>query len=246
MNKTEVLSPAGGIEEFYAAINSGADAVYTGLKLYSARKNAKNLEIDELREIVSYAHLIGKKVYVTLNTMLFNEEIENLISILPEIFSCNPDGIIVQDIGLFSVLKKYSKGVELHASTQMTADNFYAVKNLKDVGFDRVVVAREMSIDEISHIKEELEVDIEAFVHGALCVCYSGECYFSSTIGERSANRGDCAQPCRKRYNLIVDDRPIGENGFYLSMKDLNTSSNIEDIVEYVDSLNIEGRMKNK
>ena len=246
MNKTEILSPAGGIEEFYAAINSGADAVYTGLKLYSARKNAKNLEIDELREIVSYAHLIGKKVYVTLNTMLFNEEIENLISILPEIFSCNPDGIIVQDIGLFSVLKKYSKGVELHASTQMTADNFYAVKNLKDVGFDRVVVAREMSIDEISHIKEELEVDIEAFVHGALCVCYSGECYFSSTIGERSANRGDCAQPCRKRYNLIVDERPIGKNGFYLSMKDLNTSSNIEDIAEYVDSLKIEGRMKNK
>ncbi len=246
MNKTEILSPAGGIEEFYAAINCGADAVYTGLKSYSARKNAKNLDIGELREIVSYAHLIGKKVYITLNTMLFNEEIENLISILPEIFSCNPDGIIVQDIGLFSVLKNYSKGVELHASTQMTADNFYAVKNLKDFGFDRVVVAREMSIDEISHIKEELKVDIEAFVHGALCVCYSGECYFSSTIGERSANRGDCAQPCRKRYNLILDDKPIGKNGFYLSMKDLNTSSNIEDIAKYVDSLKIEGRMKNK
>lgn len=246
MNKTEILSPSGGIEEFYAAINCGADAVYTGLKSYSARKNAKNLDIGELREIVSYAHLIGRKVYITLNTMLFNEEIENLISILPEIFSCNPDGIIVQDIGLFSVLKNYSKGVELHASTQMTADNFYAVKNLKDFGFDRVVVAREMSIDEISHIKEELKVDIEAFVHGALCVCYSGECYFSSTIGERSANRGDCAQPCRKRYNLILDDKPIGKNGFYLSMKDLNTSSNIEDIAKYVDSLKIEGRMKNK
>lgn len=244
--KTEILSPAGGIEEFYAAINSGADAVYTGLKLYSARKNAKNLEIGELREITSYAHLIGKKVYLALNTMLFNEEIEDLISSLPEIFSCNPDGIIVQDIGLFSVLRKYSKGVELHASTQMTADNFYAVKNLKTYGFDRVVVSREMSIDEIALIKKDLKVDIEAFVHGALCVCYSGECYFSSTIGERSANRGDCAQPCRKRYNLIVDNKPVGKNGFYLSMKDLNTSHYIKAIAQHVDSLKIEGRMKNK
>lgn len=243
---TELLSPAGGIEEFYAAMNAGSDAVYTGLKLYSARKNAKNVSPDELNEITSYAHLIGKKVYVALNTILFDDEINKLISIMPKILKAAPDGIIIQDIGLFSVLKQFSKGVELHASTQMTADNYFAVATLSNFGFDRVVVAREMNISEIKDIKENLDVDIETFVHGALCVCYSGECYFSSALGDRSANRGDCAQPCRKRYQLMVNGNLTGKNGFYLSMKDLNTNENIEDIANYSDSLKIEGRMKNK
>ncbi|MCI6610663.1 MAG: U32 family peptidase [Ezakiella sp.] len=243
---TELLSPAGGREEFYAAMNAGSDAVYTGLKLYSARKNAKNLTLDELKEITSYAHLTCKKVYIALNTLLFDDEIKKLISIMPKILKAAPDGIIIQDMGLFSVLKQFSKGVELHASTQMTADNFFAVATLSNFGFDRVVVAREMNISEIKDIKENLDVDIETFVHGALCVCYSGECYFSSALGERSANRGDCAQPCRKRYQLMVDGNLTGKNGFYLSMKDLNTSENIEEIANYSDSLKIEGRMKNK
>lgn len=131
---TELLSPAGGIEEFYAAMNAGSDAVYTGLKLYSARKNAKNVSPDELNEITSYAHLIGKKVYVALNTILFDDEINKLISIMPKILKAAPDGIIIQDIGLFSVLKQFSKGVELHASTQMTADNYFAVATLSNFG----------------------------------------------------------------------------------------------------------------
>lgn len=245
-NYFELLSPAGGKDEFFAAINSGADAVYTGLQSYSARKNAKNLSLSDLKECVSYAHLIGKKVYVTLNIMMFDEEIQDLISFLPSVFDIGPDGIIIQDIGVFNLLKKHSSGIELHASTQMTADNFYGVKNLSDFGFDRVVVAREMSIEEIKDIKNSIDVSIEGFVHGALCVCYSGECYFSSAIGERSANRGDCAQPCRKRYNLFSNGVSTGKSGFYLSMKDLNTSSDIKDVAKYLDSLKIEGRMKNK
>lgn len=245
-NNRELLAPGGGFDEIIAAFNAGADAVYTGLKSYSARKLAKNLDLDELDYVVKYAHSMGKKIFVAINTIMYDLEIENLIEMIDEIISKAPDAIIVQDIGLFSVLKKLYPDIELHASTQMTADNLYAVKNLSELGFDRVVVARELSLDEIIDIKNHIDVDLEVFVHGALCVCYSGDCYFSSSIGTRSANRGDCAQPCRKRYDLIVNGQKTNKNGFYLSMKDLNSSTDLKKLVGVADSFKIEGRMKSK
>lgn len=245
-NSGELLAPGGGYDEVIAAFNAGADAVYTGLKSFSARKLAKNLSIEELENVVGYAHAMGKKIFVAINTIMYDAEIEELMTTIDEIISKSPDAIIIQDIGLFSVLKKLYPELEMHASTQMTADNFYAVKNLNDLGFKRVVVARELSYDEIGEIKSQLDVDLEVFVHGALCVCYSGDCYFSSAIGTRSANRGDCAQPCRKRYELIVNGKNSGKTGCYLSMKDLNSSTDLKKLVGVADSFKIEGRMKSK
>ena len=245
-NKGELLAPGGGFDEVIAAFNAGADAVYTGLKSYSARKLAKNLSLDELDYLIKYAHMMDKKIFLAINTIMYDGELEDLMETIDQIISKGPDAIIIQDMGLFSLLKEAYPDLEMHASTQMTADNYYAVKNLRDLGFERVVVARELAADEISDIKEDLSVDLEVFIHGALCVCYSGDCYFSSAIGTRSANRGDCAQPCRKRYRLLVDGKPTDKEGFYLSMKDLNSSFDLPKLVGVADSFKIEGRMKSK
>ncbi|MDY3946904.1 MAG: U32 family peptidase [Ezakiella sp.] len=246
MSNIELLSPAGGIDELISAFNAGADAVYTGLKAFSARKHAKNLSLDELKLASAYAGLLKKSILLAINTILYDREIEELMTNSDEIISTNPGGIIIQDMGFFDILKNLYPSVERHASTQMTADNYYAVKNLKELGFDRVVLAREMNIDEIREIKRDIDVELEVFIHGALCVCYSGDCYFSSTIGDRSANRGDCAQPCRKKYTLIVDGEEKSEDGFFLSMKDEHSGENILQLIDACDSLKIEGRMKGK
>lgn len=244
-NSTELLSPAGGIGEAFAAFRYGADAIYTGLTAFSARRRAKNMTLEELAYICAYAHLRKKKVYLALNTILMDEEIEDAVEIARRADACGVDGIILQDPGLFLRLLDLPLSAELHASTQMTADSAEAICQLYALGYDRIVAAREMELEEILHAKQSCGASIEVFLHGALCVCVSGQCFLSASIGQRSANRGDCAQPCRKRYCLYADGKPTSTTGFLLSMKDLCTGGRIQDLSVF-DSLKIEGRMKPK
>ena len=243
-NNIELLAPAGGLTEGIVAINSGADAIYTGLKEFSARKHAKNLTLEELEKLTQYCHLKNKKIFLACNTLLYDEEIEKFLKLLPDLIDIGIDAIIVQDIGLFNILKNMDLNIEIHASTQMNIDSKQGAKIAKKIGFDRVVLARELSLNDIKDISNNSSIDTEVFIHGAMCVCVSGQCNFSSSIGIRSANRGDCAQPCRKPYNLIVDNNFI-KNSYILSMKDLNLNYDLDRLIESgVKSFKIEGRMK--
>lgn len=238
----ELLAPAGTYEAFIAAVENGADAVYLGGKLFNARANASNFDIDELKKIVEYAHLRNVKIYLTLNTLLSDKEMKEALSFAYDIYEIGIDAVIVQDLGLASVLHKYIPNLQLHASTQMTVYNLEGVKELEKVGFSRVVLARELSLEEIKYICENTSIEIEVFVHGALCVCYSGQCLMSSMIGDRSGNRGKCAQPCRMLYKLMEDEKEVG-SGYLLSPKDLCTIDLLKTFPN-VKSLKIEGRMK--
>ena len=240
MGNREILAPAGTYECFRAAINAGADAVYLGGSMFGARAFAGNFEEAELIKAIRTAHLYGRKVYLTVNTLLRNDELEKLVQYVKPYYEEELDAVIVQDYGVFAVLREAFPGLDLHASTQMTITGKYGAQLLKDMGATRVVPARELSAKEIRDIYDNVDVEIESFVHGALCYCYSGQCLLSSMIGGRSGNRGRCAQPCRLTYSA----NGISEK-YLLSPKDMCTIEAVPDILDAgVYSLKIEGRMK--
>ena len=244
--KPELLAPAGDMRSLIAAVENGADAVYLGIKDFSARAYAGNFTIDEFREALDYAHMRGVKVYVTLNTLIKDTEMEKIAKLMQTLDELGTDAIIVQDMGLLSLAGKIVPEMNVHASTQMTIHNSEGVRFLHDMGVRRVVLAREMALAEIKEIIQNTDMEIETFVHGALCICYSGQCLMSSMIGGRSGNRGYCAQPCRKKYDLYRKGKKVSTNGkFLLSPRDLNSSDILPELIEAgIGSFKIEGRMK--
>ena len=244
----ELLAPAGTMENFMAALESGADAIYLGGKVFNARAHAANFGIDELREAVRLAHILDVSVYVTVNILIGDTELNDLEQYIKDLDSIGVDAIIVQDLAVAEIAKRVAPNIHLHGSTQMTAATLDAVRFYESLGFTRVVLARELSLKEIQHICKQCKAEIEVFVHGALCVCYSGQCLMSSFIGGRSGNRGACAQPCRLPYELL-DSK--GESvlpkheAYLLSPKDLNYSEHMNELVAAgVTSFKVEGRMK--
>ena len=244
----ELLAPAGTMENFMAALESGADAIYLGGKVFNARAHAANFGIDELREAVRLAHILDVSVYVTVNILIGDTELKDLEQYIKDLDSIGVDAIIVQDLAVAEIAKRVAPNIHLHGSTQMTAATLDAVRFYESLGFTRVVLARELSLKEIQHICKHCKTEIEVFVHGALCVCYSGQCLMSSFIGGRSGNRGACAQPCRLPYELL-DSK--GESvlpkheAYLLSPKDLNYSEHMNELVAAgVTSFKVEGRMK--
>lgn len=248
MNEIELLAPVGSFDALKAAVQNGANAVYLGGKDFSARASANNFDREELIEAVKYAHIRDVRVFVTTNTLIKQNEIEDFVEYAKFLYDIDVDALIMQDIGVAMLIHDLLPDFELHASTQMVAHSLEDVQYLESVGFKRVVLARELTVDEIKYICDNTNVDIEVFVHGALCVCYSGGCLMSSMIGNRSGNRGRCAQPCRQKYTMIdiSTGEEIHSNGEYLlSTKDLNTIEDVDKIIETgVLSLKIEGRMK--
>ena len=241
MNKVELLAPAGNYEAFLGAINAGADAVYLGGNKYGARAYADNFSEEEIISAIRYAHLFNRKVYLTINTLMKETEYEELCEYVKPLYINGLDGVIIQDLGAFFVLKKACPKLELHASTQMTLTGELGVSYLKEIGAHRVVPARELSLDEIKTIKENVDIEIECFVHGAMCYCYSGQCLFSSVLGGRSGNRGRCAQPCRLPYKYSKN----GQESYPFSLKDMCTIEFVPKLIEAgIDSFKIEGRMK--
>ncbi len=245
----ELLAPAGSFEIFKAVIAAGADAVYVGGNAFGARAYANNFSEDELLEAIDYAHLHHRKLYLTVNTLFKEKELkEQLYPYLLPYYKQGLDAVIVQDIGVLSFIREYFPGLEIHTSTQMTVTNRYGAELMKELGASRVVTAREMSFAEIEDIAKNVDVEIESFVHGALCYCFSGQCLFSSVIGGRSGNRGRCAQPCRLPYETFdADKKPIGnvKKPYVLSPKDLCTIEMIPQLVKAgIYSFKIEGRMK--
>lgn len=242
--KVELLSPAGDFTSAKAAIQNGADAIYLGFSSFSARSGATNFTLEELKEVIDYAHIRNVKVHLALNILIKNSEFKDAISIAEKAYEFGVDAIIVQDIGLAMTLIKHFPKLDIHASTQMTANNLSGVQTLSRLGFKRVVLARELSIQEIEHICRNSDIEIETFIHGALCISYSGQCLMSSMIGGRSANRGKCAQACRLPYSLIQDDKVI-DSGYLLSPRDLCGLKYIPELIEAgVTSFKIEGRLK--
>lgn len=242
--KIELLAPAKNKECAIAAINAGADAVYIGADSFGARKKAGN-SLSDIAEIVDYAHKFLVRVYVTVNTILFDNELKEVEKLIWELYEIGVDAIIFQDFAFFEM---NLPPIALHASTQCNNDTIEKIKFLKSMNVERVVLPREFSIDEIKKVTKNIDIDTEVFIHGALCVSYSGQCYFSNYIGKRSANRGDCAQPCRKMYT-VVDDKGnvVIDKGYLLSMKDNNLSAHIKELIDAgVTSLKIEGRLKDK
>ena len=244
--KPELLAPAGDLESLIAAVENGADAVYFGANMFSARAFAGNFSVDGIVNAIDYAHLRGVKAYVTVNTLIKDSEMENAINLLYYLNEYGADAVIVQDIGLLSKVRELLPDLPVHASTQMTTHNIEGVKFLEELGVKRVVLAREMSLDEIIEIKQNTDIEIETFMHGALCISYSGQCLLSSIIGGRSGNRGYCAQPCRKKYKLRANGNAVKTDGEYLlSPKDLNTTAILPQLIDGgIDSFKIEGRMK--
>ena len=235
-NKTvEILAPCGSLESFNAAVNAGADACYLAGTRFGARAYAKNFDTSELCRVIDKAHLKGVKVYMTVNTLFKNAEIRALIEYLNPFYECGLDAVIVQDMGVFKLVRETFPDLPVHASTQMNICSSEAAAWLKELGATRVIPARELTLKEIADIKRKVDIEIETFVHGAMCYSYSGRCLLSSMIGDRSGNRGRCAQPCRKKYN----------GSYSMSMKDMCTLMDVPMLIDAgVDSLKIEGRMK--
>ena len=245
-SKYEILAPAGDMNALRAAVSAGANAVYLGYDEFSARAKAKNFNKKELEEAVKFAHLRNVKIYVTFNILIADFEIKRAMESIKMLHDIGVDALILQDIGIADRIRKDFPDFELHASTQMAVNNFYGAAFLKEMGFSRVVLARETPFFEVEKIKE-LDIDIETFIHGALCVCYSGECLMSSMIGGKSGNRGECAQACRRSYEILdFHKNKIARRLYYISPKDLNT---LDDVAKVINaggySLKIEGRMKN-
>lgn len=241
--KLELLAPAGDMESLYAAVCNGADAIYMGGSKFSARAFAKNFTLEDLKEAVDYCHSYGVKVYITINTLIKQRELKEVLEYINELYEIGIDAVISQDLGLANLVIGMFKDLEIHASTQMTVHNKQASIFLKNMGFSRIVLARELSLSEIAEISREVETEI--FVHGALCVCYSGQCLMSSMIGGRSGNRGRCAQPCRLPYDIIDKQSGNIKHGYILSPKDMCTYQHMGEIIDSgVTSLKIEGRMK--
>jgi len=247
-NKLELLAPVGSMEALEAAVMNGADAVYLGGKLFNARQYASNFEYEELMEAVSYAHLRGVSVFVTVNILLDDKEVSDALDYVKYLYEIGVDGIIVQDIGFASMVREVFPELQIHASTQMTINNLEGARHLEELGFTRVVLAREVPYKEILRIKNNSDIELEVFIHGALCFSYSGQCLMSSLIGGRSGNRGTCAQPCRMEYSIIDAKGNIAGNldkRHYLSTRDLNTLDEVGELINAgVKSFKIEGRMK--
>lgn len=244
--KTEVLAPVGNFDMLHAAISAGAGAVYLAGKDFGARAYANNFSLDELKEIFMLCHFKGLKAYVTVNTLIKEEELEDAISFIDKIYLLGADAVIVQDMGLFSIIKDRYPSMEIHASTQISANNVLATSYLSELGFDRITLARETRLAEIERIYNETGACLEVFVHGSLCVSYSGKCLISSLIGTRSGNRGRCAQPCRKAYELVDSSmKALSKEAYFISPKDLALKEDARKLKEKgVFSFKIEGRMK--
>lgn len=239
MKKVELLAPAGNYDALLGAVNAGADAVYLGGEQYGARAYADNFSRDEIISGIRLAHIYHKKIYLTINTLVKERELEGLYDFLLPFYEAGLDGVIIQDLGVLTYVRRYFPGLELHASTQMTLTGSEGVSFLKEYGVSRVVPARELSLEEIKNLKET-GAEVEIFIHGAMCYCYSGQCLFSSILGGRSGNRGRCAQPCRLPYEING-----GKECFPLSMRDMCTIDLLPELIESgVDSFKIEGRMK--
>ncbi|MEG0282931.1 MAG: U32 family peptidase [Clostridia bacterium] len=246
MKMAELLAPAGNMEMLKAAVENGADAVYMGLRNFNARAMSANFTLEEYIEAIKYAHLRNVKVYLTLNTLIYDEELPEALNDLITLYENGLDACIVQDLGLALNIKKVLPDLPLHASTQMTIHNIKQLKLLEKLGYKRAVLARELTIEEIREICKNTTLEIEVFVHGALCVSVSGQCLLSSAIGQRSGNRGSCAQPCRTSYSLYKKpEKCIVERAYILSKKDIYGLDNIQEIIDAgVKSLKIEGRNK--
>lgn len=243
--RVELLAPAGNYEAFIGALNAGADAVYLAGQKFGARAYADNFTAEEICHALHVAHFYGKKIYLTVNTLLKDGELEELPGYLRPFYEAGLDGVIVQDMGVLTLLREEFPDLELHASTQMTITGAGGAAFLKEHGVVRVVPARELSLEEICAIKEETGLEIECFIHGAMCYCYSGQCLFSSILGGRSGNRGRCAQPCRLPYSVYAKDKVLMKEGYPLSLKDMCTLSYLPKLLEAgIDSFKIEGRMK--
>lgn len=249
MKTIELLAPAGNLEIFKAVIDAGADAVYFGGKQFSARAYANNFDLDESKKALDYAHLHNKKAYLTLNTLVKNEEFnKELFDYINFYYENGIDGVIVQDIGVIKYIRDNYNDLNIHGSTQMAICNYEGASFLKEIGLTRIVTARELSLSEINTIHNNTDIELEVFVHGALCYCYSGDCLFSSLAGGRSGNRGRCAQPCRLEYDVYEDNKIINNKGKYiLSLKDLCAINELDMLIKCgVSSIKIEGRMKQK
>lgn len=243
MTKTEILAPVGNYDMLYAGLAAGADSFYLSLDEFGARAYAENFTIENIKEVIDLVHLFGKRVFITMNTLIKDSEMAKAISYVEKLYQYGTDGLIIQDMGFFSIIKDKVPRMELHASTQMAVREYYGAKYLASLGFDRIVIARETPIEEIRKIAT-LPCELEVFVHGSLCVSYSGECLMSSYFGGRSANRGRCAGPCRQKYQLISNGKILADD-YFLNMKDLNAIDNIDELLEIgVDCVKIEGRMK--
>ncbi|MCP4295951.1 MAG: U32 family peptidase [Proteobacteria bacterium] len=246
-NIQEILAPVGDWEMCQAAVHNGADAIYVGVPRFNARGRTADLEMGDLEEMISFCHLYGVKVYLAFNILIFQNELKEVVQLLPELLSLNPDAFIVQDLGLSSLIKKMSPGTALHASTQMAVNSHEGIDLLQDLDIKRFVLGREVSLREISIIRKNTRKELEVFVHGALCVAYSGQCLTSESMGGRSANRGQCAQSCRLPYELIVDGKKkdLGNQHYLLSPKDLfglPAMAQLKDLE--IDAFKIEGRLK--
>lgn len=239
----ELLLPAGNFESVKAAVQNGADAVYFGGKNFNARRNAANFEDDFLKTAIDYCALRGVKTYLTLNTLILDKELKEALKFAENVYNMGIDAVIVQDMGLVRMLKKYLPDLELHASTQMGVCDVYGAALMKEVGFKRVVLSRETPLNEIKHIHDNVDIELEAFAHGAMCVSFSGHCLFSSMVGSRSGNRGTCAQPCRKKIKTDAESKII--DSYDLSLADLCMIEHMTAMKEAgVSCIKIEGRMK--
>lgn len=246
MNKPELVAPAGNEESLIAAVENGADAVYLGVRQFNARQRAENFSLEDLRSAVTYSHLRGVRVYLTLNTLIKNAEINEALNVAFRSLEAGVDAIIVQDIGFLTLLRKHFPEARIHASTQMNVENIPAAAYLKKLGAKRAVLARELSTAEIYNIKRSTGIEVEVFIHGALCFSSSGQCLFSSIVGRRSGNRGLCAQPCRLAYELKLDGKVIElPYNYLLSTKDLMGLYVLKKLIDAgVDAFKIEGRLK--
>lgn len=241
----ELLAPVGNMECLKAAINAGCDAVYLSGKNFGARSFAGNFSREEMIAAINICHLYGVKVYVTVNTLIYDAEVEKFIDYIDFLHINHVDAVIMQDIGMIDLVRKIYPNLEIHMSTQGNIHNIEGVKLCEELGIKRVVLARETPIELVKYIKENTNIEIEIFIHGALCISYSGECLMSALIGSRSANRGTCAQSCRQPYSLEIDGKIVSKNEYLISTKDLNTLDYIGQLIDIgIDSLKIEGRMK--
>lgn len=248
MKKVELLSPAKDKQTAIAAINSGCDAIYIGATNFGARKNAPN-SLEDIKEIVDYAHKFYVRVHVTINTILTDSELEKAAELIKKLYDIGVDAIIVQDMGILKLaIDGKLPPIELHMSTQCDNRTLEKVKFFDNLGASRVILARELSVEQIKNICSNVNCEVETFIHGALCVSYSGQCYLSHYIGGRSANRGECAQACRKKYSLIdSDENIVAKDKYLLSLKDFNASKHIKELINAgVKSFKIEGRLKDE
>lgn len=245
----ELLAPAGSMESFYAAVNSGAASVYLGGKLFNARQNSQNFDNEEMKHIIRYAHNKGVKVYVTMNTVLKDSEMIDALNYAAFLHDSDADAVIVQDLGLLYLINKFLPDLSVNMSTQAAIYDEYGVKFFEDFNINKVIMARELSISQLKETLNNTNVDLEIFIHGALCACYSGQCYMSSFLGGRSGNRGKCAQPCRLNYSFYDKEKKEELHDFgtipVLSMKDFNAGQSIGELIDAgIKTFKIEGRMK--